>query len=142
MYKTRCWVVSGHSANKPVLLIFFFGEKARVEKVCYNTKQEEAHVSCARRLVAGDWRSRCIAVAAIIIVAGGAKDVGRRPRREAHSWNCTSNTSILVAPFGSGPVERVRAVTNPTWEKRNFCKNVSRILINSHGGGGSKKPKP
>ena len=41
--------------------------------MCYHSKQEEAHVSRARRLVAGDWRSRCIAVAAIIIVAGGAK---------------------------------------------------------------------
>jgi hypothetical protein len=41
--------------------------------VCYHSKQEEAHVSRARRLVAGDWRSRCIAVAGIIIVAGGAK---------------------------------------------------------------------
>ena len=66
----------------------------------------------------------------------------QRLRRDAHSWNYIAKMSIRVAPFGSGPVERVRGVSNPAWAKWNSCKFVSRILINSHGGGGPKTPKP
>jgi hypothetical protein len=36
------------------LISFSHGKKAWVEKVCYISNEEEAHVSCVRRLVAGD----------------------------------------------------------------------------------------
>jgi hypothetical protein len=73
MYKTRCWVVSFTGRTCQFSSYSFYGERARLEKVCDNSKQEEAHVSCVRRLAAGAWRSRCNAVAAMNIVAGGAK---------------------------------------------------------------------
>ena len=120
--------------------IFFTGKKPGSKKcaIIQNRKKRTYRACAARgwRLAIPMSRGRCHHHC-----CGRGEGCWPAPRREAHSWNCTSNTSILVAPFGSGPVERVRAVTNPTWERRNSCKSASAIFIYSHGGGESKKPK-
>ena len=83
------------------------------------------HVSCARWLGAGDWRSRCLAVAAKLWMEGRRKlACGQRLRRETHSSKVTSSMSILVAVW-EWPGRRARTFKNSTWESRKKRRNVA-----------------